>query len=239
MADYMAKLKLKVQKRNIFGRKVRKLRQEGILPANVYGKKIKSQAVKLSLADFSSAYKKAGETNLVDLLIEGKKEVVPVLIDNVQIDPISDRPVHADFHQVSLTEKIKTEIPIEFVGESPAVAQKKGILVHLLTEIVFFALMRGLPRRIEVDVSLLKEVGDTIKISDIKVGEKVSVSVSADRLVVKIEPPTKIEEDKAPVEETEEGASTEEQPEEGEKADDQADKPKTEGAKKEGTKKEK
>jgi large subunit ribosomal protein L25 len=210
----MARPKLKVQKRKLFGRKVKKLRLMGILPANIYGKKIKSQALSLALKEFSPVYKEVGETGLIDLLIEKEKTPHPVLVHNLQLHPVTDQPVHVDFHQVSLTEKVKAEIPIQLAGESPASEQKIGILVRLLDQLEVEALPTDFPEKIEVNVSSLEKVGDMIKVKDIAGAlKKVTIVTDPKRLVVKIEPPTKVEE-KAPVAEV--PAEGEEVPAEGE-----------------------
>ena len=190
----MARPKLKIQKRKIFGRKVKKLRAEGILPADVYGRKIKSEAVQLKQTEFMPIYQETGETGLIDLLLEDEKTARPVLIHNVQLDPVSERVIHVDFHQVSLTEKISAQIPVELVGESPAVEQKLGILVRLLSEIEVEALPEALPEKIEVDISSLSKVDDMVKVGDLKVDEKkIKILAEPNQLIVKIEPPAKIE----------------------------------------------
>ncbi len=193
------RLQLKVEKRDLLSRQVKRLRNEGLLPGNVYGQKVPSLAVKLSLKEFFPVYREVGETGLIDLQVAGEKEVRPVLIHNVQLDPVSDQAVHVDFHQVNLTEKIKAAIPVEITGESPAMAQKIGVLVRLLDEIEVEALPADLPENIEVNVSALKEVGDGIKIADLPALPKVVFCPDAETLVVKIEPPAKEEVEEAPV----------------------------------------
>ena len=94
----MDKLTLKADKRKITGRKVKILRKKGILPANVFGKKIKSLALQVKLADFVDGFKKAGETGIVYL------NEKPVLISNILKNPVSGLPIHIDFHQIVLKE---------------------------------------------------------------------------------------------------------------------------------------
>ena len=198
----MATLKLEVEKRKIFGRKVKRLRREGLLPANIYGKKIKSLAVQLSEKDFLGVYKEAGETSIVDLKVKGEKKSRPVLIANLQTDPVTDRPLHVDFHQVVLTEKTTATIPIELSGEAPAVAQKLGILVQQINELEVEALPKDLPEKFVVDTSSLIQVDDAILVKDIRVDKKkVEIKVDGNRIVAKIEPPTKEEEVEKPLEE--------------------------------------
>ena len=102
----MQEIKLKALKREIRGRKVKQLRSKGLIPANVYGKKVKSQAVSLDKEEFEKVYKKAGETEVVGLLVEGEKEERPILIQNLQVHPVTDEPLHVDLRQIILTEKI-------------------------------------------------------------------------------------------------------------------------------------
>ena len=104
---------LKVEKRTVLGKKVKKLRKEGKIPANIYGKDIKSQAVEVDHKEFEKVFKAAGETGLVDIHLGS--DVIPVLIHNLQSD-YHNNILHADFFKVNLKEKIKTEVPIEFVG---------------------------------------------------------------------------------------------------------------------------
>jgi large subunit ribosomal protein L25 len=192
-ANKTEKEELKVEKRKLSGRKVRKLRKEGLLPANIYGKKIKSLAVQLALKDFLPVWQKVGETGIVELKTGGEKEIRPVLIHNVQVDPVSDLPLHVDFHQVDLKEKIISAIPVEIVGESPAVEQKIGILIQPLDEVEVEALPTDLPDQFMVNVGSLKEINQLITVSELKVPPGVKILTSAKEVLVKIEPPAKEE----------------------------------------------
>jgi len=194
------KLKLTAEKRKVLGRKVKTLRQEGILPANIYGKKVKSLAIQTDLKSFLTAFKKTGETSVVELKVKGEKKSRPVLIHNVQFDPVSDQPLHADFYQVDLKEKVTTEVPIDLVGESPAAKEKIGILIQPLTEVEVEALPTELPDKLELDISGLKEVGNAVTVADLKVAKGVKVLTSEKEILAKIEPLAK-EEVVAPPEE--------------------------------------
>jgi len=214
------KISLKVEKRKVLGKKAKKLRKEGILPANIYGKDVKSLAVQVSLKDFLPVYKKVGETGIVEVMVEGEKTSRHALIHNVQKDPVTDQPLHADFHQVSLTEKITASIPIELVGESPAVAQKLGVLIQPLSEVEVEALPTELPEQFTVDISGLKEVDQAITVGDLKAPAGVKILTSEKEILVKINPPTKEEEVTPPPAEEAPPASApaEEKPAEGKPA---------------------
>jgi large subunit ribosomal protein L25 len=183
----MANPKLIVQPRKILGRKVKKLRREGVLPANLYGKKIKSQSLEMNSTDFFKIYKEVGETGLVDLTIG--KQVHPVLIHNLQAHPVTSEPLHVDFRQVSLTEKTTATVPIEIRGEAPAVEQKLGILIQPLIEVEVEALPADLPDELVVDVTKLAEVNQTITVADLVYDKKkVELKAELTQVVAKINP---------------------------------------------------
>ncbi len=180
----MKREKLTVEKRTIAGKQVKKLRREGILPANVYGKDIKSQSVQLPLKTFKEMFKKVHETGLVDIEFDG--ESLPVLIHNVQFNPRTQEPLHADFYKVNLKEKITAKVPIVAVGEPQAVADKIGLLLQPMGELEVEALPTDLPEKIEVNVESLKDVDQAILVSDLKMDEGVTVISDGGQTVFKI-----------------------------------------------------
>lgn len=195
----MEKIELKAESRKQTGRKVKNLRKEGILPGNVFGKKIKSESVQVVLKDFEEVYKKVGETGLVTLLVGTDKK--PVLIHNLQTNPVSDEPVHIDFLQVDLKEKVTAQVPVELVGESPAEKQALGTVVQQMKEVEVEALPTDLPDKFEVNVETLAEVDQAIYVKDLKVDKsKVEVKEDGEAIVAKVEPPQKEEVVAAPVE---------------------------------------
>lgn len=204
------KIKLKVQKRKITGRKIRKLRQQGILPANIYGKDVKSLAVQLPIKDFKTAFNQAGETNIIQVSVDKETKARPVLVHNVHLHPVSDEFLHADFHQVDLTKKVTVNIPIELKGEAPAVS-KGGVLLQLMDEVEVEALPTDLPDKFKINVSKLEEIGQGITLKDLKVSSKAKLMIeNLKELVVKIEEPTKEEEKPEEKPEEEEVAEGEE-----------------------------
>lgn len=207
----MQKHSLAVTKRTVFGKKAKKIRRDGMLPANIYGKSISSLAVQVPLKDFENVYKETGETGLIELTIEGEKR--PVLIHNVQYDFVHHQPVHADFYQVNLKEKVKTMVPIVLVGEPKAVEEKLGLLLQTLNEIEVEALPTELPEKIEVTVTQLAAIGDQVTVGDLKKITGVEFLTDASQIVAKIsELVTKEAEEQA----KEEAAKAEEAKTEGE-----------------------
>lgn len=180
----MKRPKLAVEKRKVVGKKVKKLRKEGILPANIYGKDIKSLSVQLHQKEFEKVFKEVGETGLVDVQLNG--ELKPSLIHNVQMDYLHNLPLHADFFQVNLKEKVKTMVPIKILGEAKAVSDKLGLLLQPLSEIEVEALPEDLPEYIEVNVEMLAAVGDQIAVDAIKPPKGVAILTDPSQVVVKI-----------------------------------------------------
>lgn len=188
----MPKTVLKAEKRTLEGRKVKNLRKEGFLPGNIYGKKIKSEAVQIVLKDFQKTYKEVGETGLLTLTIGSTEK--PVLIHNLQLNPVSDAPIHVDFLQVDLKEKIEADIPVELVGESPAEKQALGTVVQYINEIRVEALPTDFPEKFEVDTSKLAEVDQAVTVKDLNYDKsKIEIKTGLDEIVVKVEPPQKEE----------------------------------------------
>ena len=162
----MKAISLDAVKREITGKKVRVLRKEGLIPVGVYGKDVKSLSLSVKANEFEKVYSKVGETGLVDLKFEGKS--LAVLVKNVQIHPLSRQILHAELHAVKLTEKIKAKVPVQLVGESPAVQNNLGVLLQTLNEVEVEALPTDLPEKIEVDVSALTEIDQQVTVADLR-----------------------------------------------------------------------
>jgi len=180
----MKTINLEAKKRDIIGKKVKKLRQEGILPVTVYGKKIKSVSLTVPTKEFLQVYGKAGETGLVELKFDGQS--LPTLISNVQINALSRLPLHVEFRAVNLTEKIKANVPVELLGESPAVQNNIGVLLQTINEIEVESLPTDLPEKVGVDVAALAEVGQQVTVGQLKLPPGVEVLTNTEDVVVKV-----------------------------------------------------
>lgn len=177
----MEQIPLKAQKRTVLGRKVKSLRREGLIPAHVFGHKIKTEHIQVVQNEFLKVFEKTGETVVIDLAVDGKKK--PVLVKNVQVHPVSDQPLHIDFYQVNLSEKVRVDVPLEVVGEAPAAQKKIGLLLTPVSELEIEALPTDIPEKIEVDVSALDEVGKEVKVKDLNV-DKSKIEIHADSELV-------------------------------------------------------
>lgn len=185
----MDRLSLNAQERTILGKKVKKLRVDGLLPAHVFGKGVDGEVVVVKTTEFLKTFHQAGETGLVDLKI-GAEKVRPVLIREVQYDPVTSKPIHIDFYQVNLSEKVKVSVPIVQIGEpAEAVHLGEAIILQTLNEVEVEALPTDLPEKIEVDITNLKQLDDAITLGQLNFDrEKVSVEADPEEIVIKLAP---------------------------------------------------
>ncbi|MGD0154290.1 MAG: 50S ribosomal protein L25 [Thermacetogeniaceae bacterium] len=181
---------------------VKALRRQGLLPAVVYGKdagNILIQVPEKVLHSILAAHS-SGST-LINLQVENQS--FPVMLREVQRNPIRRTIQHADFLQVSLTEAIETEIQLHLIGEAPGVAKDGGILQHMLREVTVSCLPTQLPDMITADISALK-IGDQLTVGELTVPPEVTIVTDPDSVIVMVVPPAKEE---APAVEAEEEAA--------------------------------
>ena len=178
------KTKLSAQIRTLTGKKAKKLRKQGLIPANIYGPEFKSTSISINFREFLNTYKIAKETGIVYLQLE--KDEIPVLIKHIQKHPISDQILHVDFRKIDLKKKIETEVPVKVVGTSEAVSQKGGVLLNQSEFLLVEALPEDIPQEIEVDISSIKDIGQEIKVADLKKSDKYMIKTSPDKVVVSV-----------------------------------------------------
>lgn len=158
-------MELVAQKRSVTGKGVQALRKEGRLPAVVYSAGEDALPIELSSKDFTRAFNEAGESTVINLMIEG--ETKNVLIHDVDFDPISNEPRHADFYSVKKGQKVEVSVELEFVGVSPAVKELGANLVKVLHELEVEAEATNLPHNLSVDISGLATLESVILAKDI------------------------------------------------------------------------
>lgn len=223
----MTNLTLKVKKRIVFGKQNKLLREQGFIPAVLYGKKTPACSLQVDAQDFKDAYKAAGDTDIIDLIIIDEKEeqTKSVLIQNVSNHFLDGSFLHVDFFEVEMDKLITAHIPVNFTGESPAV-KLGGVLVKPTSEIEVEALPMDIPHEIIVDISSLTDFDQTIYIKDIDFPAKVKVLIDKNTPVVTVNAPITEEElekelgGDQTVEEVEvEGEEKEEEEGEGEEAE--------------------
>lgn len=172
---------------------VKQLRRTGVIPAVLYGHSVKPLTLAVPYMDFIKAYRAAGESTLVDVALEGG-ETRKVLIHDVQRDPLTEQLIHADFYEVRMTEKMKTKIPLRFIGEAPAVKQKGGLLVKTLPQILVECLPQDLVSEITVDITGLNDYGQSIYVKNIPAPKGVVILEKSEEPVVTVMRPKTDEE---------------------------------------------
>ncbi len=186
---------LSVQKRDIVGKKVRALRKEGLIPAELYGHGLENVHLSLPGKEFHKVLKDAGSTTVVNLLIGKEKKLA--MIHDVVRDAVSGSIIHVDLHQVRMDELVKAHVPIEFTGDAPAVKAHGAVINKSLTEIEVEAFPQDMPHRITVDLAPLDEIDKTIYVKDI-VSPKGVKFLADDEMPVATATPPAAEEPVAP-----------------------------------------
>lgn len=174
---------LKVSKRERTGKNsLKQLREEGFIPAVIYGKKEETTSVKLPVADFKKTFKEAGESSIISL--KGLEEDKEVLIQDMDVDPVLGNPLHVDFYAIEKGKKLTVKVPLEFVGVAPAVKELNGILVKVMHELEIEVLPKDLPQHIDVDIAGVVDFETSIHVKDLKLPEGVTVLVDENEVVV-------------------------------------------------------
>ncbi len=189
-------LTLNVEKRDMKA-SLSSIREAGKMPAVFYGKKEESTPIMLSYAVFEKTLRDAGESTIIHLVGEGID--VDVLIHEVDYNPVTDKPRHADFYAIEKGKKIEIKVPVEFIGVSPAVKDFGAVLVKVMHEIEIEALPKDLPHNIEVDLSTLAKFDDVIEVKDIKAPAGVEIKSGPEEVVASVYEPKEEVVEAAPV----------------------------------------
>ena len=188
----MDRISLDAAPRTITGKRVRFMRRNGTIPVNVFGHNVQSQALEVQSAAIERALARAGTNALITLNITGG-DARPVLIRGYQRRATTGQLLHVDLYQVSMTEKLRTQVPLVFVGSAPGVAIG-GLLLKNLDALDIECLPGDLMSAVEVDLSGLVQIDDTILVSNLKVGPAITVLTHGETVVVKLSAPEKEEE---------------------------------------------
>jgi large subunit ribosomal protein L25 len=188
---------LAAEPREISGKRVASLRREGKLPGVLFGNGLESVSVSVDAHDFELLRRKVGPNALVDLSVGGEK-AQPVLVHGVQVHPVTRRPLHADFFLVRMTEELTVDVPLVPIGESPAVADDGGTLLHMIESVKIKALPDHLPQSIEYSIESLVDFDTTIHVRDLTIPGDVTLLTDAEEVVAKVQAP-RVEVEEEPV----------------------------------------
>ena len=184
----MEPFELQATARKISGKKVKHLRRAGVTPVNVYGHGIEPMILQVEAAALDKLLSQAATTHLISLTVDEGKPAKNVIIKEVQRKGGVGKPIHVSFYQVRMKEKVKVEVPIDFVGESPAVKTKEGNLMINLRAVEIECLPGSIPPSIVLDISCLSSPGDVVYVKDLNIGQDVTFVADTEQMVVKVEP---------------------------------------------------
>lgn len=177
--------------------KLATVRNNGMVPAVVYGARVENTSISVSSIDFIKAFKEAGESSTLMLDIEGKK--IDVLIHDVQVDPVKGFPIHVDFLAIDMSKPVEVQVPLEFIGVAPAEKSGLGSLMKVLHEVHIEALPKDLPHAITVDITSLETLQNQIHVKDIVLPKGVTMITNAEEVVALVAPAKAEKEEEAPV----------------------------------------
>jgi large subunit ribosomal protein L25 len=186
----MANSELQVAPRTVLGKDVKKLRRSGQTPANIYGHKIESTAVQADSAALLRLFKSASRNQIINLKVDGEASPRTVVVREVARHPVTHNVLHVDFFQVSMTEKMRAQVPVVLTGSSDAVATYQGILLQMIEVIEVEALPGDIPAQFEADVTVLTQLEQSIHVRDLHIDEsKVTVHTDPDVVVARVAAP--------------------------------------------------
>jgi large subunit ribosomal protein L25 len=178
----MEEIVFEVNRREVIGKKVKQLRRDGELPAVVYGHNIDPISISLEYQEASKILDSINPSALVVLDIEGERHYT--LVRDKQRNPVRRSIIHVDFQAVSLTETVRADVTINLIGEAPAIETYLGILVPSLEQLSIECLATNLPESVEVDISGLTEIGDSLLVRDLTAPEGVEILNDPEDVVV-------------------------------------------------------
>jgi large subunit ribosomal protein L25 len=179
------KIELKVDKREVTGKRVKFLRSKGVVPVHLFGHNVESLTLQGDAARLGKIISQAGRTRLIDLKVGKSTKSHNVMVREIQKDPIRGNLIHVDFYEVNMAEKIKVEVPIMMTGESPALKIRENMLYQTLNSLHIECLPDKMPDRVQVDISVLTEVDQSIHVKDIKIPD-VAILNEPDLVIAKV-----------------------------------------------------
>lgn len=189
----MEEIRIQAARREITGNKVKALRREGLLPGIIYGHKVDPLKISLNAHDMSILLPKISSSQLVVLDVNG--ETHTTLIRERQRDPVSGLFLHIDFLEVSMTEKLRTSVRLDFAGEAPAVDEFGGLVMTNTETLEIECMPQDLPSSITIDISVLENIGDSIQVKDIQFPSGVDVLTDPEEILIVVTAPAAEEEE--------------------------------------------
>jgi large subunit ribosomal protein L25 len=172
--------------RTTLGKSVARLRREGVLPANIYGRGVESTAVQIATRDAAALLRVHGANTLVNLQVAGESAPRSVVVRGTQRHPVNQALQHVDFYQVDVNRNMQAHVPVVVTGEAPAVAMYKGVVIHGLDNVLVEGLPGQMPTHFEISVDGLTELESEVKVSDLQLPAGVTVLTSGDIMLARV-----------------------------------------------------
>ena len=208
---------LQIQKRTTEGKKVKTLRNQGITPIHLYGSEFDSASMQVKMSELIDILNLAGFSSPITLN-DGKNDII-AFAREVQRHPLTEQILHVDFQIVGKDDQVEVEVPINLIGESPAVKNLGGVLIKLMETIRVSSKVDSVPKSLELDISVIESLEQSILVGEIEIAEGVQIVSDETFAVARVIPPRiEVEE-----EEVEEEIGEGEESEDGDETDDSAD----------------
>ena len=208
---------LQIQKRTTEGKKVKTLRNQGITPIHLYGSEFDSASMQVKMSELIDILNLAGFSSPITLN-DGKSDII-AFAREVQRHPLTEQILHVDFQIVGKDDQVEVEVPINLIGESPAVKNLGGVLIKLMETIRVSSKVDSVPKSLELDISVIESLEQSILVGEIEIAEGVQIVSDETFAVARVIPPRiEVEE-----EEVEEEIGEGEESEDGDETDDSAD----------------
>ncbi len=189
----MEEVVLNAEKRDVVGKQVRALRRQGKLPAVIYGHGIEPLSISLNQREASRILPSLSASHLVVIKVDNQPHTT--LVREKQRHPVKGHLIHIDFHEVSMTERLKAQVRLDFVGDSPAVKNYNGIIVVNMEELEVEALPGDLPDRLTINISTLENIGDSIHVRDIPLPSSVEMMEDPNEIIIVVTAPALVAEE--------------------------------------------
>jgi large subunit ribosomal protein L25 len=177
---------LVVAQREQVGKAVKRLRSAGLIPANIYGRKEKPQAVQVEAAAFEALRRAHKSSGVISLRMDGRSKAQTALVRHIQRNPVNGKILHIDFFRISLTDRIVVKIPLHFVGEAPGVKDEQGVLLHLVDALEVECAAQDIVNSFDVDVTSLAHIDDTLHASDVSLPQGFKLITDPEEAIAKV-----------------------------------------------------
>ncbi len=182
MSDQM---ELKAEERSVTGKQVKRLRQQGLVPAVLYGHNVESVPVQVKRDELAQLLRRGGRAAIVELKM-GRKRPISVAIKGMHIHPLSGELLHVDFYRVAAGEKLKMQVPLHFVGEAPVTKSHEVAIVRAVDQVEVECYPKDLPSFVSVDLNRLDDLGTSIRVSDLEPPANVTILSPSDEVIVSV-----------------------------------------------------